>query len=262
MGRVSAPEKDLLWFLAHHSPILEDWQRDILFIVRSEMLYFVPQMQTKVMNEGWASYWHLRIMRELDLPTGDYLEFAQLHASVLSPSPRRINPYHVGLKILEDIERRWESPSPEEQRELHRTEGKGREKLFEVRELENDVSFVRNYVTKELVEDLDLYVYELQDDEWVVTETDWRKVRDTLVHSMTNFGRPYITVEDGDYRGNRELLLKHHFEGQELDVDYAEKTLRHLYRLWGRRVSLETRRSNGAQIVLTYDGEENLTTVL
>jgi stage V sporulation protein R len=256
------PEKDLLWFLANHSPILEDWQRDILFIVRTEFLYFVPQMQTKIMNEGWASFWHLRIMRELELTTGDYIEFANLHSGVLSPSPRRINPYYLGLKMLEDIERRWDSPSAEEKAEFGRPGGDGRSKIFEVRELDSDVSFLRNYLTRELVEELDLYIYEYRDDEWVIVEKDWRRVRDTLVNSMTNFGHPYITVQDGDYRGNRELLLKHHFEGRELDLDYAEKTIRHIYRLWGRKTHLETARPNGTRILLSYDGVDNTTTVL
>ncbi|MDQ2732335.1 MAG: SpoVR family protein [Armatimonadota bacterium] len=256
------PEKDLLWFLANYSPTLEEWQRDIIFIVRSEMLYFVPQMQTKCINEGWASFWHLRIMREMDLPTSDYIEFANLHSGVLSPSPRRFNPYYVGLKVLEDIERRWDNPTEEEREQFKRPGGQGREKLFEVRELENDVSFLRNYLTKELVEDLDLYIYENHDDELVVVEMDWRKVRDILVHSMTNFGHPYITVQDGDYRGNRELLLKHHFEGRELDLDYAEKVLRHIQSLWGRKVHLETARPNGTRILLAFDGVDNTTMVL
>src|SRR3954468_6933719 len=73
------PEKDLLLFLADHAPDLEPWQRDILHIVRAEQLYFLPQMQTKVMNEGWASFWHARIMRELDLSDGEYVEFSKMH---------------------------------------------------------------------------------------------------------------------------------------------------------------------------------------
>jgi stage V sporulation protein R len=110
------PEKDLLNFLMHYSPELEEWQRDIVGIVREEMLYFLPQMQTKVMNEGWASYWHMRIMRELDLNDDEYLEFSLLNSGVLSPSPSRrsINPYYVGIKMWEDIEKRWNNPTEEE----------------------------------------------------------------------------------------------------------------------------------------------------
>jgi stage V sporulation protein R len=254
------PEKDLLLFIAEHARELEDWQRDIIHIVRQEQLYFVPQMQTKIMNEGWAAYWHLQIMRELDLPQAEYMEFAALHANVLAPNRRSINPYHVGLKIWEDIERRWNEPTEEERRTLGRRGGEGRAKLFEVRELENDVSFLRNYLTKELVEELDLYLYRYENGNWVIVEKDWEKVRDTLVASMTNFGHPYIVVEDGDYNRNRELYLRHCHEGRDLDMNYAERTLRYVYQLWGRTVHLETV-LDGKVVVLSFDGERSRTRV-
>src|SRR6185437_1236096 len=101
--RPSRPLQDILLFLIEHSPRLNDWERDVVSIVRTEMLYFFPQMQTKVINEGWASYWHARIMRELDLTEDEYVEFAQLHSSILQPSRRQLNPYHLGFRILEDI---------------------------------------------------------------------------------------------------------------------------------------------------------------
>ena len=230
------------------------WQRDILHVVRSEQLYFLPQMQTKIMNEGWASLWHSRIMRELDLGEHDYVEFARLHSGVLSPSKRSINPYYIGMKIFEDIERRWDEPTDEEREKLARPGAEGRAKIFEVRELDNDASFLRNYLTKELVEELDLYLYRLEGDRWVIVEKDWEVVRETILSSMTNFGQPYLVVEDGDHRRNRELYLKHCFEGQELDLDYADKSLRYVHRLWGRAVHLETI-AEGRPIVMSYDGQ-------
>jgi stage V sporulation protein R len=244
----------------HHSPILQPWQRDMLEIVRTEMLYFVPQMQTKVMNEGWASIWHSRIMRQLGdrgiISDAETIEFAQLHSSVLSPSRTSLNPYYIGFKMLEDIERRWDNPTAEERERLGRKPNMGRQKIFEVRELDNDVSFLRNYLTEDLIKDLDLYLYKKEGDEWVIVEKDWRKVRDGIVTSMTNFGNPYLVVENGDYRGNRELYMKHLFEGQELDLPYAEKTLQHVYLLWGRPVHLETVFEN-KRILMSYDGERN-----
>jgi stage V sporulation protein R len=206
------------------------------------------------------SIWHSRIMRELAdrnvVSDSEVIEFAQLHSSVLSPSRTSLNPYYIGFKIFEDIERRWNNPSREEQERLGRKPNTGREKMFEVRELDNDVSFLRNYLTEDLIKDLDLYLYRKEGDEWVIVEKDWRKVRDGIVASMTNFGYPYLVVEDGDYRGNRELYIKHLFEGQELDLAYAEKTLQHVYTLWGRPVHLETQ-YDGKRILLTYDGERN-----
>lgn len=249
------PEKDLLLFIMEHSTELEDWQRDVVSIVRNEMLYFLPQMQTKIMNEGWASYWHARILRELGLSSEEYVSFAQMHAGVLATSRQRINPYYVGMKIFEDIERRWDEPSGPDER-VRRPGGQGKAKIFEVRELENDQSFLRNYLTAELVRELDLYIYRLEGNEWKIVEKDWEKVRDALVASLTNFGVPYIVVEDGDYRRNRELYLRHCFEGQELDIPWAEKTLRHVYRLWKRTVHLETV-IDGERTVLAYDGSDH-----
>ena len=251
------PEKDLVHYIMRHSPSLTDWQRDVMAMVREEMEYFVPQMQTKTLNEGWASFWHARIMRELELSDTELLEFAELHAGVVSPHKGQLNPYYLGYKILEDIERRWDHPSEEERRKFGREGGEGRAKIFEVRELENDVSFLRNYLTEELCEELDLFVYELVDEEeWTVTEKRWERVRDQLVAGMTNFGFPYIVVADGDYNGNRELYLKHQYEGAELDMSYARKVLEHVHALWGRPVHLETI-ADGDPVRLHYNGEEH-----
>ncbi|MBI4855017.1 MAG: SpoVR family protein [Acidobacteria bacterium] len=250
------PEKDLLYFIMKNSPTLEPWQRDIMSMIHQEMEYFVPQMQTKIMNEGWASFWHARIMRELDLSDDEHIEFANLHSSVVSPHKNQLNPYYLGYKIFEDIEKRWDSPTEEEKRVFGRKGGEGRAKIFEVRELDNDISFLRNYLTRELCEELDLFVFELQDDEWTISEKKWEKVRDTLVANMTNFGCPYIEVTDDDYNGNRELYLNHRYEGVELDLKYARKVLEYVQQLWGRTVHLETVNDDDSKI-LHYDGEEH-----
>jgi stage V sporulation protein R len=255
------PDKDLLQFIAEHGPDIADWQRDVIEIVRLEMLYFIPQMQTKILNEGWAAYWHLRIMRELELSQAEYVEFAQLHANVIAPSKQSLNPYLVGLKMFEDVERRWDSPTDEERRELGHIPGQGKTKICEIRETESDTSFIRNYLTQSLVDDLDLYIYKLDGDEWKVVEKDFQKIRDMIVTGMSNFGNPYIVVEDGDYRRSRELYLKHTYEDQEIDIDYAERTLRYVFQLWKHPVHLETV-LNGKGIVLTYDGDKNSKRVL
>lgn len=236
------PEKDLVRFISEHSRHLEPWQRDAMSIVHQEMLYFVPQMQTKICNEGWASLFHARIMRELDLTDEEYTDFAQMNAGVIAPSRHQINPYFLGVKILEDIERRWDNPTENEQREWGRKpeKGAGRKKIFEVRETESDVSLIRNYLTEQLVEDLDLYLYERQGDQWVIADKNWENVRDSIVARMANFGNPTIFVEDGDYHHNGELYLRHVHEGTDLDTQYAEKTLEHVYALWGRPVHLQS----------------------
>jgi stage V sporulation protein R len=255
-ARPVEPERDLLRFIAENARQLEDWQRDLIEIVRQEQLYFVPQMRTKIMNEGWASFWHARIMRELELPNDEYVEFSQMHAGILAPNRHQLNPYYVGMKIFEDIERRWDDPTAEERERFGRRPGEGREKILEVRTSENDVSFLRNYLTEDLVEELDLYLYRLQGQKWVIVEKDWEKVRDTLVAELTNFGNPYIVVVDGDYRKNGELFLRHVDEGKQLDAVYADKTLAQLHRLWGRKVHVETR-LEGKAVVLSHDGNRS-----
>jgi stage V sporulation protein R len=248
-----APEKDILKFLMTYSRELEDWQRDVIEIVRNEALYFLPQKQTKIMNEGWASMWHQRIMRELDLTDAEYTSYAHTNSGVLSPSRRQLNPYYLGVKMWQSIEERWDNPNEYEREVLKRPGGQGKQKIFEVREMENDISFIRNYLTKELIEELDLYLYAKQDGEWVIVEKNWEKVRNGIVHSMANFGDPYIVIEDGDYKQNRELYMKHMFEGVPLDLGYADKTLQYVHTLWGRAVHLETMMDN-KKVLLSYDG--------
>jgi len=234
--------------------VLEDWQRDIMTMLREEMLYFWPQLETKIMNEGWASYWHVRIMRELDLTEEEAIEFAKLNAQVLAPSRTSINPYYLGYKMYEAIEKRWDEPTKEEQERLGIQPGQGRAKLFEVRELESDLSFLRNYLTKELVEELDLYVFQRQGQHYTITDKDWQKVRDQLVNMRVNGGFPYIMVEDADYGRKGELLLKHYYEGTELDLKYLERTLPYVYQLWGRGVHLQTVIDQKVAL-FSYDGE-------
>ena len=236
----SGPYRDLLLFLLERSPVLDDWERDVVAIVRQERLYFEPQMRTKIINEGWAVFWHLRLLRALDLTPQEYVDFLRLHAGVLQPSRRSLNPYHLGATVLEDINRRHGG-----------NETDVAPVMFEIRERESDISLLRNYLTKELVEDLDLYLYEQRGDELVVAEKDFEKVRDALVASLQRRGHPSIVVQDGDYRGNRELYLRHEHEGQGLDLPYAEKALEHVHRLWGRRVHLETRLDD-KPLILSY----------
>ncbi|MCM3378951.1 stage V sporulation protein R [Shouchella clausii] len=248
-----SPEKDVLRFIEHHSRELEPWQRDILTMMREEMLYFWPQLETKIMNEGWASFWHARIIREMDLTSEEAVEFAKLNAAVVQPSKTSINPYYLGLKIFEDIEQRYNEPTEEMQRKQGIKPGSGREKIFEVREIESDTSFIRNYLTKELVHREDMYLFQKQGSDYKVVDKAWEGVRDHITKSRVNGGFPYLVVTDGDYLKNGELYITHRFEGIELDVGHLERVLPYLYQLWGRTVHLETE-INEKQIVFIYDG--------
>ncbi|PFK52628.1 stage V sporulation protein SpoVR [Bacillus cereus] len=247
------PEKDLLLFIEEYSRELEDWQRDILTMMREEMLYFWPQLETKIMNEGWASYWHQRILREMDLTSDEAIEFAKLNAGVVQPSKTSINPYYLGIKMFEDIEERYNNPTEEMKRRGVKS-GSGRDKIFEVREIEWDVSFLRNYLNKDLVMREDMYLFQRQGKEYKVIDKEWEHVRDQLVNMRTNGGFPYLVVEDGDYLKNGELYIKHSYEGIELDLKYLEKVLPYLHQLWGRTVHMESIvESKG--VVFSYDGK-------
>ncbi|AHC41460.1 stage V sporulation protein R [Bacillus velezensis M27] len=247
------PEKDILLFIEEHSRELEPWQRDILTMMREEMLYFWPQLETKIMNEGWASYWHQRIIRELDLTSDEAIEFAKLNAGVVQPSKTGINPYYLGLKIFEDIEERYDNPT-DEMKKTGVKPGSGREKMFEVREIESDISFIRNYLTKDLVMREDLYLFQKQGRDYKVIDKEWKAVRDQLVNMRVNGGFPYLTVNDGDYLKNNELYIKHWYEGIELDLKYLEKVLPYLHQLWGRSVHIESVLED-REVMFSYDGK-------
>lgn len=236
------PDRDLLRFIGRHSPVLDEWERDVLSIVRAEMLYFFPQMQTKIANEGWATLCHATILHRLGLDADEYVDFADLHAGVVQPGKRRVNPYHLGYEIMRAVNRRHggddEHLAPE---------------LFDLREDASDLSLIRNELTEELVDDLDLYVYARVDDELVITEKQWEAVRARLLTDLTGYGFPIIAAVDGDYEGRRELLLRHEWTGKPLDLDHARHTLEHLHRLWGRRVWLETMDADEEPLTLSFD---------
>jgi stage V sporulation protein R len=248
------PDEDILLFVRDHNPFLADWERDVLTIVHEQAQYFIPQIETKIMNEGWASFFHKRILESLDLPQDLRLEFIVRHNQVLRPVPGGLNPYHLGFKVWEDIERRGDEPTPEERETL--PPGKtGRDLLFETREVDRDSSFLRRWLHEELMRDLDLFRYEPKGEDMVVSDVSddegWRQVKETLLKSVGMASQPVIRVEDADYNHNRTLLLVHAHDGRDLQLEYAEKTLGYVHRLWGHEVVLETS-VNGKRTFLTF----------
>jgi stage V sporulation protein R len=163
---------------------------------------------------------------------------------VLRPAPGSLNPYHVGMKVWEDIEKRWNHPTPEEIKEFGPRKQNGNEKIFEVREVERDASFLRRYLTEELMRELKLFEYKSRGNDQVVTHVadkdNWRQIKDTLIQNVGTGSIPVIKVEDSDYKNNRTLLLKHDHDGRDLQLDYAEKTLQYVQQLWGHDVTMET----------------------
>lgn len=221
------PEEDLLFFISTYGR-LEPWQKDIIDIVREETRYFIPQIETKIINEGWASFWHYMILKKLGLPQKLYFEFLRRHNQIIKPYEGRINPYFLGFKIFMDL--------------YEKNDG-NTQKIFEVRSVERDETFIRRYLTKELCAELKLFEYEKHGSEYVVSEVaddkGWMKIRNTIA-SSTGFGSlPVVRVIDWNQKENT-LLLEHMYDGRELDLQYANETLKHLVDLWEGRVILNT----------------------
>ncbi len=231
------PESDILLFIRDNNPFLEDWEKDILTIIDEEAQYFIPQLETKIMNEGWAVYWHYRILNNLDLPDGIYQGFITEHNRVVA-RPKKgtfINPYYVGFKIWQDIEKRWDEKEGI---------GEGLKRIFLSREIDRDISFLRQYLTRELKEELDIYQHEEGDENRVITkisdEEDWKEVRETLIKNVGVSTIPVIKIIDANYKGQRELVLKHEHDGRDLYQEYTVKTIEYIQKIWRRKVYLFT----------------------
>lgn len=260
-----ASERDILKFLIEYAP-LKNWQRDILTIVRDEAYYFAPQGQTKIMNEGWASYWHSRIMTQHVLKDSEIIEFADHNAGVLASSPGQINPYKIGIELWRDIEDRWnrgafgkeyEEAEGRDKKYWDKKLGKGQEKIFEVRRLHNDVTFIDAFMTEEFCERMKLFTYGFnrRTGQYEILDRDCKKVKNQLLTSLTNFGQPIIRVEDANFENRGELLLSHQHEGVDLEYEKAVETLKNIQKLWQRPVHILTK-YNSQPKILGFDGKE------
>jgi stage V sporulation protein R len=249
------PDEDLLLFLRDHNHYLSEWEKDLLTIVHEDAQYFIPQIETKIMNEGWASYWHKRILDSLELPQDLHLEFIVRHNQVVRPFLGGLNPYHLGLRVWEDIYRRYENPSAEEALAAGPQPPRGNDKLFEVREIDRDASFLRRNLTENLIRELNLFEYQSRGEDLVVSrvadDDGWHDVKETLLRNVGMSGVPVIKVVDADLGHQRTLLLVHEHDGRDLQVEYAEKTLAYVHRLWRRNVALETL-VNDKKVLLTF----------
>lgn len=260
------PQRDVLKFLLDHAP-LQAWQQDVLAMLRDEAYYFAPQGMTKIMNEGWAVFWHSTLMTRHLCEASEVVQYCDTHSGTLATRPGQLNPYKLGVELFRDIEERWNRgrfgpeyqacDDPEQRRHWHRPTNQGRAKVFEVRRIYNDVTFLDEFITPEFAEDQKMYVYghDPQTGQIVVLDRDYRKVKEQLLAALTNFGNPIIKVVDGNYQNRGELYLTHEWVGSELQLEQAQLTLRGLQRLWQRPVHLETM-SQGKGRLLSFDGQE------
>ncbi len=261
------PERDVMLFLLQNAP-LNAWQASVLEIIRDETYYFAPQAQTKIMNEGWASYWHSTIMIRQGLTSADVVNYCDHHSGTMASSPTQLNPYKVGIELFRDIEDRWnrgafgreyeECDDDAKRRNWNADAGLGREKIFEVRRIHNDLTFIDEFLTLEFVREHKFFRfgYDPGNDVYEIESREFPKVKQQLLESLTNRGRPLIAVVDGNYKNRGELYLEHDYSGVELQLDYARDTLENLYRLWNRPVHIQTVLED-SQAVVSFDGSDH-----
>ena len=258
--------RDIMYYLLENAP-LEEWEADILGILRDEAYYFLPQRLTKIMNEGWASYWHSHIMTTRALKASEIIDYADHHAGVMAMSKQNINPYKIGIELYRDIEYRWNTgrfgKEYNECEDMHvkhnwnKDLNLGRQKIFDVRKTHNDVSFIDEFFTPEFCERQQLFTYKFnpRTGRNEIETRDFLDIKNKLLNQLSNFGSPVIEVESGNYQNRGELLLRHVHRGVDLDFSYASDTLRNLYAIWKRPVNI-TSRQEDQNITLSFDGKE------
>ncbi len=235
------PERDLLWFVAEYAPELEGWERDIFLAVREESFYFYPVFATQIMNEGWASYWHARLLREADfLPQGAYVDAAKCHSDVVRPLASGqsvalgINPYHVGFAL-------WD----------HIIEQQGIEAARRIMRADDDFGFIRNCLTAEMAGKLQLFRYQANAAGTVqVADTDIAALHEAILAPKYNFGAPTVAAASVRVDGTLELLHDHKTDGRGLDSERAHRVLEYMQRVWRRPVRLHTVNEAGGDLEL------------
>jgi stage V sporulation protein R len=260
------PEKDILEFLMHFAP-LKNWQQDVISIIRDEAYYFAPQGMTKIMNEGWASYWHAKMMTQNIMNDSEVIDFCDAHSGTMAMAPNGFNPYKVGIELYRDIEYRWnkgqfgkewnECEDIKEKLNWDKKLNLGRDKIFEVRRNYNDVTFIDTFLTEEFCVRNKMFVYKhnKRTGRYEVDTRDFPQIKQQLLFQLTNFGQPRIQVEDANFENRGELLLTHMFEGIEMQPDYMQETLKNLQAIWGRPVNLATVLDQIPKLV-RHDGNE------
>ena len=236
------PERDLLWFIARYGAELQDWERDIFLAVREESFYFHPVHACQIMNEGWACYWHARLLREADfLPHPVYLQAIKAHSDVVRPYAGdqqlalSVNPYHLGYCMWEHIIAR-----------------QGIEAARRICAEEDDFGFIRNYLDAELAAELGLFSYQIRKDgETRLLSRDLHEVREAILGSKYNYGAPRIAVDR--VHDDKSLVLRHDHasDGRGLDLHAAEQVLEYVTLIWRRPVTLHTVDFRGAPRALT-----------
>ena len=221
------PEYNILRFIAEHSKHLEEWERNLILIVEESSKYFIPQALTKIMNEGWACTIHQKIINELNLPDNLYLPFVKLHNQVIRPHLGQINPYHLGYKLFQKI-----------------IEEKGFEEAMTIREVHNDITFLRFYMDEEFMRDNNYFSYSFDKSKQSSVVDDisdsegWENVRDEMIKNVGLNRLPVVFVDELEKDGT--LSLVHEHDGRDIELNYARKVFEFIETLWGDNVKLIT----------------------
>ena len=240
--RPPRPEKDLLWFVANHAPELDDWERDIFLTVREESFYFYPVFATQIMNEGWASYWHARLLREADfVPQQAYVDAIKCHSDVVRPVAAdqqvalHVNPYHLGFAMWEKI-----------------VERDGMDGARHIMEQDDDFSFIRNQLTRELADELGLFRFSARNDGHIkVLEHDLGALHEAILGPKYNFGAPSVSAAHIRTDGTLELTHDNSVDGRGLDLERSRRVLDYVQRVWRRPIVLTTVNQAGSTLELT-----------
>ncbi len=268
----SEPIKDILTFLIHFAP-LEDWQQDILSIIKDEAYYFAPQGMTKTMNEGWASYWHSHMMTKHILNDSEIIDFADHHSGTTFMKMGGYNPYKVGIEMMRDIENRWnkghfgrdweQCDDVRERKNWDKKLNLGREKIFEVRKIYNDVTFIDEFLTENFCVKNKLFVYKMNSEthKFEIDTTNFKAIKSQLLFQLANFGQPIIKIVDANFENKGELLLNHSHEGLDLQPNYMDQTMKNLFLIWKRPINLSTVMAD-EQTVFKYDGKAHTKNVI
>ncbi len=262
----SEPVRDVVSFLINFAP-LEDWQQDILTIIRDEAYYFAPQGMTKTMNEGWASYWHSHMMTRHILNDSEIIDFADHHSGTTFMQMGGYNPYKVGIELFRDIEDRWNKgrfgrdwevcDDVREKNNWNKKTDLGREKIFEIRKIYNDVTFIDEFLTEDFCVRNKMFVYKLnkETNRFEVNTKDFKAIKAQLLFQLANFGQPIIKIEDANFENRGELLLRHVHEGLDLQPNYMDATMKNIFLLWKRPVNMITMMDNEPQL-FRFDGND------
>jgi stage V sporulation protein R len=257
------PQENLLYFIEKNAPLLEPWQREIVRIVRKVAQYFYPQRQTQVMNEGWATFWHHKLLNTMYddgfLTDGVMIEWLTSHTNVIYQPPvghraySGINPYALGFAMYTDIKRICENPDDEDRAWFPDIAGKPWLPVLDhaMRNFK-DESFIGQYLSPKLMRELRLFA--IADDEKqnelevsaIHDDAGYRRVREALSHQYDLGSRePNIQVWNVNLRGDRSLTLRHFQHNDRPLHDSGQEVMKHVARLWGFGVHLESTNAKG-----------------